>query len=61
MCTTTQTDNSLRGDSELVLYTVFITHGICRTHTDISPKGDNGGMVKHTVIMRHGYVQLCSF
>ena len=34
---------------------MFIRHGICRTHTDISTKGDNGGMVKHTEIMRHGH------
>ena len=45
----------------MVLYTVFIRHGICRTYTDISPKGDNGGIVKHTVVMRHGYGQLCGF
>ena len=40
---------------------MFIRHGMCRTYADISPKGDNGGMVKHTVVMCHDYVQLCSF
>ena len=41
----------------MVKHTVFIRLGMCTTNTNISPKGDNGEMVKHDYV-RHDYVQL---